>query len=259
MSENGKYGLVSWDEVDTAVSEKNQRENDKDLFLHLEDGPNKVRILTKPHQYMTHNYKEPGDTGWGFKVMCSKHNGKCVLCDRADRFRAKGDKESKELFSQQKAKKRWLVGVIDRKTDAAKILDISYSVFSSLKELNNEESWGPPETYEINIKVNKKGGATGFYTVLPIEKKPLSASDLELKKKMLEELADKLVAKCQPPTSEEVEKRLESIKRFKEKQGQGQGGRSSTQSTVERTPAPSNQSQFKESTDDDFDFDSDNT
>ena len=257
MSNNGKYGLVSWDEVDTAANERTQRENDKDLFLHLEDGPNKVRILTKPHQFMVHNYKEPGDTGWGFKVMCSKHNGKCVLCDRAEKFRAKGasgDKESKELFSQQKAKKRWLVGVIDRKSDTVKILDISYSIFSSLKELNNEESWGPPETYEINIKVNKKGGATGFYTVLPIEKRPLSASDLELKKKAMEELADKLVSKCQPPSPEDVEKRLESIKKFKEKQG---GNRQSSENN--RAPErSSNQSQFKETTDDDFDFESEN-
>jgi len=251
---NAKYGLVSWDEVDTSIGGKSQKDLNRELFLHLEDGSNKVRVLTKPHQYMVHTYKEPGDQGWGYKVMCSKHNGRCVLCDRAEKFKASGEKE---LFSQQKAKKRWLIGVIDRKTDSYKILDISYSIFSALKELNQEEAWGNPETYEINIKVNKNGGATGFYTVLPIEKRPLSASDLEIKKKAMDDLTDELVSRCQPPTSEVVEARLESIRKYKDGQKRG-GGQSVASHQQQQQTSQSQQSKYKDSSDDDFDFDSDN-
>lgn len=250
---NGKYGLVSWDEVDTNIGGKMKKDNDKEIFLKMEDGPNKVRILTKPHQFMVHTYKEPGDQGWGFKVMCSKHHGRCVLCDKAEKYRASGDKE---VFNQMKAKKRWLVGVIDRKTNSYKILDISYSIFSSLKDLNGEEAWGNPETYEINIKMNKNGGAAGFYTVLPTEKKPLSASDLEIKKRVAEELADDLVSRCQPPTPEAVESRLEGIKKYKD--GQKKGGSTNQSQSTRNNAQSANQSQYKDSSDDDFDFDSDN-
>jgi|SRR5579885_1394408 len=185
------FGEVSWNDDVFGGSEKKQS-NSKDLFLRLKEGSNEMRLVTQPHQYLVHKYKKEGDSGFGQKVSCSAAHGSCPLC-------AMGDK----------AKPRWLLGVISRDGNKYQILDISFAVFSQIRKLaRNTQRWGDPSKYDIDIVVDKNGGATGYYSVQPISKEPLSAADQAIKDNVD---LDDLKRRVTPPTAEQVQKRLDRI------------------------------------------------
>lgn len=194
MSENNKnqFGATSWD-IDTNNGFK-PRENTKDLYMRLEQGPNVVRVLTKPHEYLCHQWKvNPLDPGYGSRVNSSKFYGSDIL---------------EEKFSS-KAKRRWLLYVIDRKTASVKLLDISKSVFDGVRELTRDEDWGDPTQYDIDIKVDKQSTSPGgYYKVVPKSKKPMSPADLELKQNVD---LDLLRLKCTPPTVEQMNTRVAAL------------------------------------------------
>lgn len=185
------FGEVSWQDNANSFDKKT---NSKDLFLKLDEGENEVRLITAPFQYMHHRVKLVESDKYGQKINCSKLNGSCMLCD--------------ELNDRPKA--RWLVGVISRKTGAYKILDISWAVFSQIqKYAKNTKSWGDPMTYDLNIIVDKNGGATGYYSVQPLPKEPLSAADQVIKDNAdLDDLKRRVV----PITPEKVKERVDRIK-----------------------------------------------
>jgi hypothetical protein len=184
------FGEVSWN--DDVFGGSGERKNVKDLFIRLEEGSNEMRIVTQPYQYLVHKYKKEGDKGFGQKVMCSSLNGSCPLC-------AAGDK----------AKPRWLLGVISRKTQTYKILDISFAVFSQIRKLaRNTQRWGDPTKYDVDIVVDKNGGATGYYSVQPISKEPLSAADQQIKDSAD---LDDLKRRVMPWNAEQVQKRLDKL------------------------------------------------
>lgn len=182
------FGEVSYaDDVYGGDSNK-KGGNNKDLFLRLAEGSNELRLVTAPFQYLVHKVKKdptnPKD--FGQKVKCSQLNGSCPLCEAGE----------------DKAKPRWFYGVIDRKTGTYKILDISYQVFSQIRKLaRNTQRWGDPTKYDIDIVVDKNGGATGYYSVQPISKEPLSAADQAIKDTAD---LDDLKRRCTPLTPEQV-------------------------------------------------------
>lgn len=184
------FGEVNWND-DVFPGDNKGKVNSKDLFLRLDEGANEVRLLTQPHQYLVHKYKKDGDTGFGQKVQCSAIHGSCPLC-------ATGDK----------AKPRWLLGVISRKTGAYKILDISFMVFSAIRKLNKNPKFGDPTKYDINIEVDKNGGATGYYSVQAYNKEALTAADQDIKDKID---FDDLKRRVTPPSPEIVQKRMDKI------------------------------------------------
>jgi hypothetical protein len=184
------FGEVNWND-DVFPGDNKKQTNSKDLFLRLDEGPNEIRLLTQPHQYLVHKYKKEGDPGFGQKVQCSAIHGSCPLC-------AAGDK----------AKPRWLLGVLARKTNTYKILDISFAVFSQIRKLNKNAKFGDPTKYDINIEVDKNGGATGYYSVQAYSKEALSAADQDVKDKID---FDDLKRRVTPPTPEIVQKRLDKI------------------------------------------------
>lgn len=184
------FGEVNWND-DVFPDDNGKRVNAKDLFLRLDEGANEIRLLTQPHQYLVHKYKKNGDTGFGQKVQCSAIHGSCPLC-------AQGDK----------AKPRWLLGVISRKTGTYKILDISYMVFSAIRKLNKNPKFGDPTKYDINVEVDKNGGATGYYSVQAYSKEALSAADQDIKDKID---FDDLKRRVTPPTPEKVQDRMNKI------------------------------------------------
>ncbi len=194
------FGMSSWD-AEVPGGKKNSNDGGKrDVYMRLNEGSNRLRILTKPFQYNTHKYKEEGDAGFGDKILCSasKENGMlCPLCVRKDR-----------------PKQRWFVGIIDRKTNEYKILDLGSLVFQGLKTLNQDEDWGDPTGDDFDIKVNKSAPAAGYYTVTPKSKSPLTEADLKLKADKVDE--EHLLRKCTPPTPEWTLGRLNTIR---EKQG----------------------------------------
>ena len=56
--------------------------NDKDIFLKLQEGKNKVRFVTNPFAFYIHEY-QPTGAKFASKVRCSKSepNDTCVFCD----------------------------------------------------------------------------------------------------------------------------------------------------------------------------------
>lgn len=186
-SNNVQFGATSWDSVELKSAHGGAKSN-KEIWLRLDSGSNVVRCVTKPHQYLVHAFKDEGDSGFGAKIMCSSFHKSCPLCEEGN-----------------KPKRRWLVGVIDRKTQTYKILDMSVTVFKTIQELSRDDDYGNPEKYDIDIKVDKQGGATGYYNVIPKPAKPMSANDLEIKSSVN---YDELLAKCTPPTPERVAEKM---------------------------------------------------
>jgi len=185
------FGEISYnDEIYSDI----KTTNSKDLFMRLDEGDNELRLLTNPFQYSVHKVKKdpsnPKD--FGQKVPCSAIHGSCPVCTTGD-----------------KAKLRWLYGVLSRKTGTYKILDVSFAVFSQIRKLARKvDRWGDPTKYDLNIVVDKNGGATGYYSVQPIPKEPLSAEDQKIKDDVD---FDDLKRRVTPPTSDIVQKRLDKI------------------------------------------------
>lgn len=186
------FGEVNWNDDVFGGNEGKKNTNSKDLFLRLDEGSNELRIVTQPFQYLVHKYKKEGDPGFGQKVSCSAIHGSCPVCETGD-----------------KAKPRWLLGVISRKTGTYKILDISYAVFSSIRKLaKNTKHFGDPTKYDIDITVDKNGGATGYYAVQGLPKEPLSAADQSIKDSAD---LDDLKRRVTPFTPDLVQKRMDKI------------------------------------------------
>ena len=80
-----QYGQTDWDLVG---NENKNKDFKKDMYLRLQDGPNRIRIVTKPFQYLAHTYKKEGDKGFGQKVYCSAPMGSCPLCEKGDKANA---------------------------------------------------------------------------------------------------------------------------------------------------------------------------
>ena len=191
-----KFGLSDWNEEIKAKNAATTKK--KDLFMRLQEGSNIVRILTMPHQFLAHKYKEEGDQGFGDRIMCSSPlHGQCPVCDLKDR-----------------PKRRWYVGVLDKNTGAAKLLEISVAVYKALQKFNKTPAYGDPRGYDIDINVDKEGGATGYYTVIPSPPSPLTDAE----KKAAQGIdSDFLVKKCTPPTPEAVLKYFNSLREKKGK------------------------------------------
>jgi len=183
------YGLTNWDEVE--IKKPNQGNKRVD-YMKLDNGDNVVRIITKPHEYTLYRYKtNKDDPGYGTRILAP------VGYD-SDPLKEKG----------LKPQRRWLVGVISRRTQAYNILDLSPQAFKGIQELVRDEDWGDPSQYDLNIKVDKQAGPSGYYTIIPKSKKPLSAADLELKQQVD---LDDLKRRCTPPTPEQVIERIKAI------------------------------------------------
>ena len=106
MSDTNKYGMTSWDDPAPVSGNKPNR---KDSWIKLKNGSNVIRCITDPYRYITHNFKEEGDSGIGEKINCSKPlHGTCPICSKPGKENA--------------PKMRWYLGVIDRETDTAKIM-----------------------------------------------------------------------------------------------------------------------------------------
>jgi len=179
-------GEVGWD----TVGNKSERSAGKDIWMRLDEGPNNIRIATNPHQYLVHKgVKKVGDKGYGQKVNCSLEN--CPLCKMG-----------------HPVSTRWFIGVIDRKTNSYKVLDVGGSVVFALKELNKSVRWGDVKKFDVDLIKNSKADPAHYYTVQPVPHSPLSASD----QKIIDEAdLDYLKRKTAAPTSEEVQERVNKL------------------------------------------------
>lgn len=187
-----KFGEVEWSDEPSNFEKKFA--NSKDLWLRLKKGSNEIRLVTKPYQYSVHKFKKEGDPGFGQKVYCSQ-TPDCPLCTTGN--------------PADKAKTRWLVGVITREDNTFKILDISRAIFSEIhKYSKNLKSFGDPSKYDINIEVDPNGGPSSYYSVQALQKEPLSATDQDIKDKVD---LDDMKRRVTPPTVAKVLERLEKL------------------------------------------------
>jgi len=171
-----KYGQVGWDEGNVSSGTD---------FMNLEQGNNLVRVFTNPYQFIVHWVKD--SSGATKKVKCAVED--CPLCKKGI-----------------KAQYRWFLGVIDRKTDTPKLLEISSQVYMGIKAHVSEPSWGDVKMYDINIKRGPKG-AQPLYTVMGIpEKRPLN----EVEKALVSEFMERVeISKfTQPSTPEEIAEKV---------------------------------------------------
>jgi hypothetical protein len=184
-----KYGEMSWKDktLDSGSG------GGKDTFLRLKPGSNVVRVVTRPYLYNQHKYKIPGEKGYGHRINCSRtdNNDYCVVCSKGDR-----------------PKKRFFIGVIDRQTNTYRVLDINYGVFKNLQVYVEQDVWGDPSGYDIDIVVNPKAGSVGYYTVVAKPHTALSAADIKLRE---ENSTDDLVRWATPPSSDKVEEKLKKL------------------------------------------------
>jgi hypothetical protein len=186
------YGEVDWSD-DSLDFGADRNSLNKDLFMRLSDGDNELRLITSPFQYLVHKYKKDPNNpkDYGKKIMCSSPEGRCPLCELGD-----------------KQKQRWFFGVIDRKTNTTKILDVGPGVMQHLKKLARNPKFGDPTKYDINIVVDEKGGPANYYTVQAYPKEPLSAEDQQ-KRDMFN--VDDLKRRVTPPSYEKVKEMLDKI------------------------------------------------
>jgi hypothetical protein len=165
----------------------------KDNFLRLRPGSNVVRILTLPHEYYQHKLVVEGGKHWGYRIGCgSGDNGaECAVCKRGD-----------------KPKRRWFLGVIDRREGTYKVLDIGWSVYSSILTYTADNDWGDPSEFDIDIVVNPHGGPQDYYKTAPKPKKPLSVDDLALR---AENPTENLNKRYQPWSADRIQAELDKV------------------------------------------------
>lgn len=200
------FGEVSYSD-DFGGGKKQFKDNNKDLWLRLTDGDNEVRIVTAPYQYVSHKYKKEGDQGFGQKVGCTMIHGSCAICDIVAAM-PEDTAMAKKAKQDMKAKQRWFYGVIDRKTGTYKVLDVSFAVFSKVRDWARNAKWGDPTKYDVNILVKKNAPPNEYYNVQALPKEPLSAGDQILKDNA--DLED-LQRRCTPLTIEQQQTRLNKI------------------------------------------------
>jgi hypothetical protein len=239
------FGMSTWDdETPKFTPKKEYVKTDWTNILKLAEGKNQIRIVTNPFAYFMHKYRpveDPECIPYADKIKCSLANGSCVICDLAKQTGLKSLLRTK----------RYYAGVIDRKTQSYKVLEVSPQLKDMLQELYDDEAWGDFSQYDITIKVTK-GSPSGYYMVTPKGKTPLTATDLELKKNA--DFED-LKRKCGPSTPEYVVKRVATIdaKVRPEKVAENKASKPSSQ--VEDEPEdPTPESVENEGDDEEFNF-----
>ena len=171
------YGqLSSWDDGNAS---------DGNDFLKLEQGSNKMRIFTNPYQFIVHWFQD--SSGANRKIKCAVEN--CPLCKKGI-----------------KTQYRWYLGVLDRKSGTAKLLEVSSQIYIGIKNYVNNPDWGDVKMYDIDIKRGAPN-TNPLYTVMPNpNKRKLNSEEQSIVDSFLERVD---ISKfTQPPTPEDVVEKL---------------------------------------------------
>lgn len=190
-------------------------------FMSLEEGSNIVRIVTSPYQFYVAWTQDA--TGQNRKIRSAVEN--CPLAKRGDKIQP-----------------RWYIGVLDRKSNQPKILEVGRQIFQQIVALRKRDKWGDPRAYDINVERQPKGSQP-LYVVMPEPKEPLTKDEMT---KLKDAFGSKeapgridLNKMTEPPTPEEVAQQLGVT----------------TTSSSSNTVASSSSSEEPQTSDDDFNFD----
>jgi hypothetical protein len=169
-----------WNQADEALKSSKGGSD----FLDLEQGANRVRIVSEPEVMRQH---------WlGGKPTACVGKDVCELCENGD-----------------KAKVQFLFYVIDRKDGALKIGRFGSTIVGRLRELQEDADYAFDEVPGYDVKINRKGeGKETEYTLNPSPATDLTAEEAALivAARPLEEVAVNLgkPAPTSVPSSKDV-------------------------------------------------------
>jgi hypothetical protein len=124
-------------------------------YMKLEEGPNKVRIVTEFQDYGTHSIEGTDKTG--------KRTFRTVVCI--------GKENCRYCREGGKSKVQFLGWVIDRATGSFKLMKIGYKIWQQLGGLANSEQYGFESTPSYDITITREGkDLNTTYTVMPDRK-----------------------------------------------------------------------------------------
>ncbi len=125
-------------------------------FLRLNQGANRIRVISAPYQGWFHLFE-------GKSVKCTKFAGECKICEGSDSDGKRNEPQ-----------RRWIVAVINRSWDfdsqwfsdyGHRLFSMGGSIFGEIQKLSRHEKWGDPTKYDLNIVVDQF--ARPIFTVIP--------------------------------------------------------------------------------------------
>lgn len=211
MNANVKVGVTGWNDETNTGARRGGDNLPRFEYLRLQQGPNRLRIVTDPYAYYHVKFKGPNDKGFGRRVNTA--------------WPTYADECPGVVDAGLTPKKRYLVGVIDRSEDdpTLKIYDMSVLVYDALKsktanvaaqweEDHGEQRDFSPGDFDIVVNYDKKSPTpAGFYDVNTRTPKPLTEADLALLSESLEDLKRVLERNSACPKPETVRKKLEAL------------------------------------------------
>jgi len=109
-----------------------------------------IRALTSPYQGMEHTV--------GKRTIGCFHTKQCPLC-----------------IAKYVRRAYWIIGLIDREDNTAKIFRMGTAVFRELADLAKDVEWGDPMKYDIELELTHHG-----YVAEPLPKTALSIDDIRM-------------------------------------------------------------------------------
>jgi predicted nucleic acid-binding Zn finger protein len=202
----------SWLDTSKKAGDGDKKEKDKDLWWKLQEGDNRIRIVTQEFwEYRAHAFKADitNKKDFGRKVKCSgvfEYNqsarkftyrtGSCPCCDFEIMEESKSSQKSHFIF-----------GTYGYKEDRYKILDIKYGVYAQIisktKSVRDDGVVrGHPSNFDIIITKDSDQPANLFYVVNTGLYGPLSADIIQKVESKKDEAY--LAKMASVPTYEEV-------------------------------------------------------
>lgn len=171
---------MSWDEIKDV-------EDSENLFFKFAEGDSRIRPLGDPRKYDIH---------WigGERYVCSGED--CSHC-------ANGDKPQT----------RYVIWIIDRKTDSIKILESGITIFAGMKAVGEEFGVNPGGSKEgYDFKVTRKGtGLDTKYTVMHIKNTPLTEKEKEKYVEKTDKTKIENLYSVEEYEEDEIDKLMENI------------------------------------------------
>jgi hypothetical protein len=165
---------ISWDsKIDTFVNTKNTDNSNKMPYFKKREGENRIRILTTPFPYISHqvkkNLEDPKD--YGSKITCAKVNGvgNCPAC------------QLHEMDERQaRVSKRFMCAIFNRATSKVELFDMSGSDVQKIQAAFPKGK--TPLSADLIITYNSKHSNPSMKTIYTREDpEPLSAEEQVLR------------------------------------------------------------------------------
>ena len=153
-------------------------------WLKLEDGDNKIRIVSEFFDFAEHFIKSENKS-----YTCLGKKGNCKYCE-----------------SGLKPTVKFLGWVLDREDGAVKLLRVGYMIYKQIGALAMSDEYGFDGVPEYDITIKKSGKELGTeYQVLPARKNTeLTKDEEKLVKEKTKKTPEEIVEKMKEKVSEDI-------------------------------------------------------